>query len=375
MRLESAAKGASEISGEGKINRVYGKYSRKNQNKKTDFQIPNKNKSTSCFFCGISGKRQDIIIHAKQCPAKSSICSKCNKTGHYSQVCKRGSKEKQVNEVQEAAPSDEETPVYNVNLFRITNSKEAKGNGDFRTELLINNHLDTVLADTGAGISVCSLDAEKRWDIVDRMCDTTLRIKPYKSKTIPAIGVSTCSVSFGDRTVPVQWYIIEEPCEAILSGSKASQLKIVTFNRTPEILKPINMIELKDSNLKGDLQKIIASKSTVFKGIGKLKDYVVKLPSDPNIKPVAEPPRRVPYHLKSRIEEALADMVNQGVIEELPPKQQTPWISNIVIAPKDDGNIRVTLDAKNLNKALLSSNYPIPRPEDIKAQLSGKQVF
>ena len=30
MRLESAAKGASEISGEGKINRVYGKYSRKN---------------------------------------------------------------------------------------------------------------------------------------------------------------------------------------------------------------------------------------------------------------------------------------------------------------------------------------------------------
>ena len=135
------------------------------------------------------------------------------------------------------------------------------------------------------------------------------------------------------------------------------------------------MIELKDSNLKGDLQKIIASKSTVFKGIGKLKDYVVKLPSDPNIKPVAEPPRRVPYHLKSRIEEALADMVNQGVIEELPPKQQTPWISNIVIAPKDYGNIRVTLDAKNLNKALLSSNYPIPRPEDIKAQLSGKQVF
>ena len=45
------------------------------------------------------------------------------------------------------------------------------------------------------------------------------------------------------------------------------------------------------------------------------------------------------------------------------------------IAPKDDGNICITLDAKNVNKALLSSNFPIPRPEDIKAQLSGKNVF
>jgi len=35
----------------------------------------------------------------------------------------------------------------------------------------------------------------------------------------------------------------------------------------------------------------------------------------------------------------------------------------------------VTLDAKNLNKALYSSNYPIPRQEDIKAKLSGKKVF
>ena len=106
-----------------------------------------------------------------------------------------------------------------------------------------------------------------------------------------------------------------------------------------------------------------------------MKHHTIKLPYDTSVKPVAEPPRRVPYHLKSRVEETIADMVSQNVIEELPAGQQTPWISNIVIAPKNDGNIRVTLDAKNLNKALLSSNYPIPRPEDIKAQLSGKKVF
>ena len=235
--------------------------------------------------------------------------------------------------------------------------------------------MDTVLADTGAGISICSLEAAKRWNIADRMSSTNLKIKPYKSKSIPAIGVSQCSVSFGDRTVPVQWYIIEEPCESILCGTKASQLDIVKFNWTPNVLMPVKIIELTDNTLKGNLQEIIGSKAPVFKGIGKLKDYTVKLRYDSSVKPVAEPPRRIPYHLKSRVEETITDMINQKVIEELPPGQQTPWISNIVIAPKDDGNIRVTLDAKNLNKALLSSNYPIPRPEDIKAQLSGKKVF
>jgi len=35
----------------------------------------------------------------------------------------------------------------------------------------------------------------------------------------------------------------------------------------------------------------------------------------------------------------------------------------------------VTLDAKNLNKALYSSNFPIPRQENIKFKLSGNKVF
>ena len=108
---------------------------------------------------------------------------------------------------------------------------------------------------------------------------------------------------------------------------------------------PVKMIELKDNGLKENLQQTIASKASLFRGIGKLKNYTVKLQHNESVKPVAEPPRRIPYHLKSRIEEVVSDMINQDVIEELPPGQQTPWISNMVIAPKDDRNIRITLDA------------------------------
>eukprot|EP00111_Clytia_hemisphaerica_P013856 TCONS_00040775-protein len=156
------------------------------------------------------------------------------------------------------------------------------------------------------------------------MTKMNLKIILYKSKSIPVIGVSTCSVSFRDRTILVQWYIIEEACE---SGIKSSQLGIVKFNATPKVLMPIRMIELSDERLKENLQDIIRSKAPPFKGIGKLKNHTIKLPNDTFIKPLAETPRRIPYHLKSRIEETITDMVCQNVIEELPAGQQTPWIS------------------------------------------------
>jgi len=84
------------------------------------------------------------------------------------------------------------------------------------------------------------------------------KIRPYKSVPIPAIVVGTCSVSFGDRTVPVQWHI-EESCEPILSGKKASHLGIVKFNQTPKILMPVYMIKLADKKLKERLQDIVVS--------------------------------------------------------------------------------------------------------------------
>ena len=68
-------------------------------------------------------------------------------------------------------------------------------------------------------------------------------------------------------------------------------------------------------------------------------------------------------------------MLQNEVIGEHPAGEFAPWSSNVVIAPKDDGDIRITLDAKNVNKAILSSNYPIPRQEDIKAKLAGTRYF
>ena len=68
-------------------------------------------------------------------------------------------------------------------------------------------------------------------------------------------------------------------------------------------------------------------------------------------------------------------MIEQDIIEENQSQEPAPWISNIVLAPKSDGSIRMTLDARNVNKAIKATNQPIPKQEDIRVKLSGCEVF
>ena len=86
-----------------------------------------------------------------------------------------------------------------------------------------------------------------------------------------------------------------------------------------------------------------------FRGIGKLKNHQIKLHVNTEVKAVATPPRSVPYHLEEQVSK--------------------------VIAPKTNGSIRMTFDARNVNKAIIPTNHPIPRHEDIKAKLAGCKWF
>lgn len=47
----------------------------------------------------------------------------------------------------------------------------------------------------------------------------------------------------------------------------------------------------------------------------------------------------------------------------------------MLAVPKKNGKIRVCLDPKDLNKAILRENYPMSTIEDIAAGLHGAKVF
>ena len=55
--------------------------------------------------------------------------------------------------------------------------------------------------------------------------------------------------------------------------------------------------------------------------------------------------------------------------------EPTDWVSSMVIVKMKDGNIRVCLDPKDLNKAIRCQHYKLPTREEIMAKFAGAKYF
>ena len=225
------------------------------------------------------------------------------------------------------------------------------------------------MVDTGAKVSVCGMTEEKSWGILDKLKPSNAKMHPYNSILIKVRGTALCSVTFKNRTIAVKFYILPGLCQPILDGNKATQFQTITIDKEDvSVFNPVKMIDT--DNLNGEfvfeISSIVRQYPNNFKGLGKMKDYQVKLYSDGKIKPVPVPPRSVPYHLQARVADSLESMIKNSIIEEHTSNELPPWMSCAVIVPKDDGFLRVTLDARNFNNAFISSKCLIPKQEDIK---------
>ena len=63
-------------------------------------------------------------------------------------------------------------------------------------------------------------------------------------------------------------------------------------------------------------------------------------------------------------------MYDAGIIV---PVRFSDWVSNLVAVRKKTGEIRLCINFKNLNRASLKDNYPLPRMEHILQKVMGSK--
>ena len=121
----------------------------------------------------------------------------------------------------------------------------------------------------------------------------------------------------------------------------------------------------------GDPHAILEEFKEVFQGLGCLNyEYDIKI--DANVPPVVHPPRRVPFALRSRLKAQLQKMEAEGVIA--PVEEPTPWVNSLVVVKKPNGSLRVCIDPRDLNKAILREHYPMKTVEEVTGQLSSAKM-
>ncbi|KAK9717052.1 hypothetical protein QE152_g24398 [Popillia japonica] len=127
-------------------------------------------------------------------------------------------------------------------------------------------------------------------------------------------------------------------------------------------------------NVTTDNVNVTEKYAEVFEGLdGCLKNFECHLTLKSNVLPTCDAPRKIPFHLKEPLKQELNNLEEMQVIQKV--NEPTEWVNSIVLVTKKNGKLRICLDARKLNKAILRSHFQFPNIEDIKSELAGSQYY
>lgn len=106
--------------------------------------------------------------------------------------------------------------------------------------------------------------------------------------------------------------------------------------------------------------------------LGLAKNFVHSVKRRTDVKPVAAKVRRLPLTLREKVAAELARLLDAGIIEKVSAAE---WVSPIVVVQKKDGTIRLCVDLREPNKAVVIDGFPLPHTEELLHALSGAAWF
>ena len=294
--------------------------------------------SKKCFRCGSS----DHLANFRNCPARNAECGSCRKPGHYSRVC-RSKEQSGVNGV-----DNSDNTVHVVSSVNST-----KAMIPFTMHFMKKKCTLLGLLDSGTSYSLIPLPVLRRAVNTDRISftPTAIRLTGFSGEDIPVCGTIPCKIIIDNQSVETT-FIVTKVGSNILLGL--------------DLIRELNITD----KIAGDTVASVSSPAA--ESIGLIKNHVHKVRINPDVKPIREKLRPIPYALRPAVRDEIQRLLNEGVIE----KTSAPtWLSNPVVSMKKNGKIRLCVDLRNPNKAVITDVYPIPRVEDLMHKMNGKTIF
>ena len=329
----------------------------------------------TCRNCGGEWPHANAV-----CPAKGKSCRACGKSNHFANQCRsqrrprnKGSHVKPLKVNYNSGSESEQDYCYAISHVP---KKHPKAN------VLVNGISMRFLVDTGSSINVIDYGTFQKLPNIT-LKRTTIKAYPFNSnEPVKMKGKFDTTIESQNKFAVATIYVTEDDGGCLLSAETAQDLGLVRFhldalqedkmrtNTSPDHV-------LKDLKNPQDpkITAILTKHQELFHGLGKLKNKEIELCVDRAIPPVAQQQRRIPFHLREKVELELKHLEAQDIIEKVPANEQTDWVSPIVVVPKKEQAIRICVDMRAANTAIKRFRHPIPTVKDISLALNGAQYF
>ena len=295
-----------------------------------------KNEQENCGRCKKSHNKG-------QCPASAVVCFHCKQRGHFARRCQNSkSNNKSVREVQEDTGTLTEYFLGAVTQENVNNSPP------WQVTLKVAGTPVKFKIDCGADVSVMTEKQYNHLKYRPKLCKDYTPLKGVGNK-ISCLGVFTTSTIYKGRQYTFDVYVVPGADNNLLSRPASRMMELIEL-------------------------KIGEVDQSVFGECGMLKTDPVKIRLKEDVIPChVNTPRSIPLPLMSSVAQELQRMENADVIEKV--TEPTEWCSPLVVVHKKSGAVRLCVDLRKLNKAILRERYIIPTLEDIKTKLAGGCVF
>ena len=297
-----------------------------------------------CFRCGRRNHE------AANCFSRSRKCFNCGKLGHLQSMCRQP--RQNAGRSQANVVTESEDHVFGV----ISKSP------DGRIPVKVDDVTCHVLIDSGATCNVMGAETFRESFRGVKLEPGRINLYSYASrKPMRVLGKFEARVSHDGGSTDAVFYVIPGSHVFLLGKETSERLDLLRVG--PQQVRMVTPITTCHVRHHPDL----------FEGMGKLRDFQLQLAIDGEVKPVAQKLRRLPFSVQPAVEAKLEELLEQDIIEKV--TGPTPWVSPVVCIPKKDNQVRLCVDMRQANKAIVRERHPMPTIDDVLHEINGAGVF
>ncbi|XP_064482891.1 uncharacterized protein K02A2.6-like [Ornithodoros turicata] len=288
-----------------------------------------------CPWCGLQPHPRS------QCRAKGCTSHKCNKRGHFANVCRSTSSNKSVQGF--------------LGTSSATTTTSARSNWDIT--IAVNGQEILFRIDPGADETVVSEDTFRKRFPQLVLQPPNLQLSGPDGRSLKVIGKLPMQLSSNNVQSRQEDFVIRHLRHNLLGKPAIEGLCLLAriYNVRPKLLQPLSAYP------------------QLFRCLGTIRgDYCLRLRSDATPFAITSP-RRVLLPLYAQTRTELREMERLGVITEV--QEPTDCCAPMIVVPKKTAGVRICVDLTELNRFVLREWYPIPSVEHTLGRLSGARIL